>query len=447
MMKKVVNIGMVWIGIIFLILSAMQQLLVNYLPATAVITMVVSVLLAYTNKSNKKIWIPLCVIAAVNILGVLINRYTMLEILGIISFATGIVFVVAGLIQKFKAQKRMVTNVLAIIGSVLVVFASGFLNFTALRPDITMVMMGNSVSPVLNVTDAQQSERTLEDGTRLISDVCYDTQLPNGYLDIYHTTKGENAPTLIFIHGGGYLWGDKASGDPNAENTNFSNSTGGRFLAEGYNVVQMNYALAPDYPFPAAIKQLNRGLDFLVKNGDKYGLDMERVVIGGGSAGGNLAGTLINIQTNAEYAKVVGETAVIDASCIKAGVFEGGLFDNSRFGKTGSVMVDWSFTQLGRAYLGINELAANKKVVTPSNVLDYVTASFPASFISDGNTGTFNDQAEDMHTLLDGFGVPNELCIFPKEEASLAHGFEESGSEYADRVFERMFAFLNENME
>lgn len=439
------QVGFLGMGLTYLILSAAQQLLVNKLFLTAMVTIILSALFAYMHKNDTKLMAGLAGVGACNIIGLFLNRYTVLEILGLISFATGIILIITGL-RIYGKKKSKVKMVIACVGSLILFAMAAFLNFTAVFPTKVMVMMGSSVQPVENVWSAQQEETVMEDGTTLLSNVQYDDAAPNGFLDIYYTTKSENAPTLIFIHGGGYLWGDKASGDPNAENSSFDISTGGRFLAEGYNVVQMNYVLAieKDYRFPAAIKQLNRGLGYLVEHADELNLDMTRVVIGGGSAGGNLAGTLINIQTNPEYASLVGENAMIDKQYILAGVFEGGLFDNSRFGNTGSAMVDWSFLQLGRAYLGINELATNKEVVTPTNVLDYVTKDFVPSFLSDGNTGTFNEQAEDMAALLDSYGVPNELSFFDKSEAVLAHGFEESGSEYADQAFERMFAFLDQ---
>jgi len=441
--KSVTPGKLVLIGVLYMILSLLQQFMVNKLVITAAVVIVASALIAWYLKTEGKLFIVPIAAGVLNLPGLFIRRYTMVEILGLVTFAVGIFFAVLGIVRLFKVKAGRGKKIGAICGAAFVFLLAGFLNFTAVFPMRTMILMGKP----LNITIAEQSESTLEDGIRLISNVQYDSEMPNGFLDIYYTSEdSENAPVLIWIHGGGYMWGDKEAGDPNAENSNFESSTGGRFLAQGYNVVQMNYVLAvsKDYRFPAAIKQLNRGLKFLADHGEEYGLNMENVVIGGASAGGNLAGTLINIQTNPDYAAVVGETAAIDASCIKAGVFEGGLFDNSRFGRTGSVIVDWSFLQLGRSYLGINELATNEEVVKPSNVLDWVSADFVPSFISDGNSGTFTDQAVDMSELLTGYGIPNELCTFSKEEATLIHGYEESGSEFADKTFERMFEFLEE---
>jgi len=186
----------------------------------------------------------------------------MVEILGLIAFAVGIFFAVFGIVRLFKEKAGRGKKTGVIFGTAVVFLLAGFLNFTAVFPARSMIFMGNPH----NITSAEQTEGTLEDGTRIIRNIQYDSEEINGFLDIYYTSEdSENAPVLIWIHGGGYLWGDKAMGDPNAANSGFSSSTGGRFLAQGYNVVQMNYvlALSKDYRFPAAVKQLNRGLKFL----------------------------------------------------------------------------------------------------------------------------------------------------------------------------------------
>ena len=80
-------------------------------------------------------------------------------------------------------------------------------------------------------------------------DVQYDRSLPNGYLDIYYPADMANSKplTVIYIHGGGYIWGDKASGDPNAGNNAFDASLTYQLVDAGYPVISMNYALAPEY--------------------------------------------------------------------------------------------------------------------------------------------------------------------------------------------------------
>lgn len=450
-------------GFAYLIVGLLQQFLVNHLPLTATIAIVVSLVGMFTilltkeeklklrfPKEDKKqftLFIIFACIAFLNFIGYFINRFIMLSVLGIIAFIAGIGITVMGIIGYFiKGKKIFVKIVCPILGCILFLI-SGFFSLTTIAPATTMSLFGSAImgSESSNVVTAEQKESVLDDGTKLLSDVQYDAEIPNGFLDIYYTTKTSsgNVPTFIFIHGGGYVWGDKVIGDPNMIKEGPTDLITTNFLKQGYNVVQMNYALAPKYQFPLAIKQLNRGLRFLVQKGNEYGLDMNNIIISGGSAGGNLAGLLVNIQTNPDYAKIIDETAVINPECIKGVYFLAALYDNSRFGSTGSVTVDWMFTQLGRLYLGTNELKNNKNVVTPSNVTEYMTAAFPPTFISDGNTGTFCDQAFDAYLKLKELGVDTEINYYPKNVAELTHGYEGNDNRYSEIMYDRLFDFLS----
>ena len=439
---------MVLIGVLYLAAGILQQFLVNKLYLTASFAIAVSIFGIALKKDNKKLCALFTTVAILNFIGYFLDRFTWLSILGIISFILGIIFTVIGFIGLCKKKSNVILMILLAVVSCVLVFAGGFLSLTTVKPEMTMSVFASVImgSDPENITEAVQKESTLEDGTVLISDIQYDTEDPNGFLDIYYAknTESEAAPTFLFIHGGGYAWGDKVSGDPNMAKEGPADLITTNVLAKGYNVVQINYALAPEYKFPVAIKQLNRGLDFLVQHGAEYGLDMSRVVISGGSAGGNLAGLLVNIQTNPEYAALIDEHAVINPDCIKGVYFMAALFNNSKFGCTGDPVVDWMFTQLGRLYLKTNELKTDSDSVMPTNVTEYITEDFPPAFISDGNTGTFDAQAYEAYEKLVELGVKVRISYFPAYEAKLGHGYEGSDTKYSRIMYKELFEFLDQ---
>ncbi len=101
------------------------------------------------------------------------------------------------------------------------------------------------------------------------------------------------------------------------------------------------------------------------------------------------------------------------------------------------------FYQLSRLYLGTNELQQTNDVISSSNVTDYVTENFPPTFISDGNHGSFYDQAFVLNAQLIKLGVPVTLNYFPESVAGqLGHGFEEGDSEMAQLTFNHFIQFL-----
>jgi len=90
-------------------------------------------------------------------------------------------------------------------------------------------------------------------------------------------------PTLLYFHGGGWVLGNLESHDVIC-----------RALAAraGFAVVSVDYRLAPEHPFPAAITDAMAALAWLAAEGPARGLDADRIAVGGDSAGGNIAAAL-----------------------------------------------------------------------------------------------------------------------------------------------------------
>ncbi|VQW79266.1 lipase [Streptococcus pneumoniae] len=248
---------------------------------------------------------------------------------------------------------------------------------------------------------------TVSEGNQLLENIQYGTELPNSYLDII-LPKGDNInsrPTYLFFHGGGFVAGDKMQGDPN-QVSEYSASLYHfeEMVKAGYNVVTVNYALASQYSYPTAIKQISDAVAFLEKNAEKYQLNMNEVVIAGSSAGGNLAAEFVTIQANPSYAKEINVTPVMDLSQIKAAVLEVPALDPNRVGKTQrtSIIEDYVFGQAIAAYMRQSVISPDRELYASRNLIDKVTADFPPVFITDGNLGSFMDQSHgylaDIHS-------------------------------------------------
>ncbi len=99
-------------------------------------------------------------------------------------------------------------------------------------------------------------------------------------LDLYGSGQGERKPVLLFVHGGGFVSGDK--GDEGA----WANANVGRMAASlGMVGAVMNYRLAPEHQWPCASEDVGLALDWLRANVVSHGGDTERIVLMGTSAG------------------------------------------------------------------------------------------------------------------------------------------------------------------
>jgi len=104
---------------------------------------------------------------------------------------------------------------------------------------------------------------------------------PGGDIPVrIYTPEGEGLPILLYFHGGGWVAGSVDA----VENI-------GRGIADraGCIVINVDYRLAPEHPFPAGVEDWYAALRWAAENGRELGGDPSRIVVAGDSAGGNFA--------------------------------------------------------------------------------------------------------------------------------------------------------------
>jgi alpha-L-fucosidase 2 len=127
-------------------------------------------------------------------------------------------------------------------------------------------------------------------------------------MDYYAPAGPGPHPVAIIIHGGGFIGGTSKNG---------SEAYCADFLAPaGYAVFSINYRLAPKYPYPAMVEDVQRAIRFIRAHASDWSADPKRITLVGGSAGGylsNMAGLLNSPGDKAAKDPVDRESARVQA--------------------------------------------------------------------------------------------------------------------------------------
>lgn len=153
-----------------------------------------------------------------------------------------------------------------------------------MTPDLRKALeeLGREITPpMLNGTTALFAP--LAKGSDPLVEVTRDLEYgedPRHKLDVFRKADTTGAPVLVFVHGGGFVMGDKRSAD-----TPFYDNIGTAAALAGYVGVNITYRLAPAHQFPAGPEDLGAVVRWLKANVAQYGGDPDKIVLSGQSAG------------------------------------------------------------------------------------------------------------------------------------------------------------------
>ncbi len=118
-------------------------------------------------------------------------------------------------------------------------------------------------------------------------------------LRIYRPSNApQPSPCVLYIHGGGFVKGSLESGDAIAWG-----------IADqiGVVVVSVDYRLAPEHPYPAAVEDCYATAKYISARGPALGVDATRLAVWGDSAGGNLAAALCLMARDRREPRIVAQ--------------------------------------------------------------------------------------------------------------------------------------------
>jgi acetyl esterase len=223
-------------------------------------------------------------------------------------------------------------------------------------------------------------------------------------LDVYRPAKkGKDRPAVVLIHGGGWRAGDKRV---------FADQ-GNQLAERGFVAFSVNYRLAPDHPYPAAVDDVEAAVVWVRTHADDYGVDADRIGALGGSAGGHLTGMLATI----------GDGPLDRGHRIAAGVSWSGPMD----------LESIAVAPMVQAFVGCAPDACADKYADASPIVHVDKSDAPMLLVNSTNELVPQTQADTMKAALDAAGVANQEIVLPGRAHARA---------YTGRVWDQTVAFL-----
>lgn len=270
----------------------------------------------------------------------------------------------------------------------------------------------------------------------VLPDVPYPSQYRSNALDIYYPKDARSPrPTIVWIHGGSFVAGDKAG-------TAYWCTL---MASKGYAVVSMNYETAPEARYPAPVVQMTEVCEHLSSLAELCpALDARRLIIGGDSAGAQIASQFLALQTNPELARLAGIRQSVPPSALQAALLYCGPYDIKRLAEAKGTIGRFFMNQLGWAYIGERKWMQSAKARQASTV-DHITARYPPVFVTDGNTGSFESHGRELEARLRSANVKVASLFFPPSEGVVHHEYQfKLDTPQARTCLDMTLAFLDE---
>jgi acetyl esterase/lipase len=285
---------------------------------------------------------------------------------------------------------------------------------------------------------------TFPGGVVGLADLTYST-VP-GYrpltLDLYRSANSASPrPLVIYVHGGGWQSGHTRHSGA------FENwpDTLASIAARGYVVASLEYRLSGEAPFPAAIQDVKAAIRWLRNHSREHGIDPARVVIWGGSAGGQLAalaGTSCGVKP-LDPKPASPETS----DCVQGVIAWYGIFDFEALARSPEAMGADGAAAADSApsrYLGCTLPKCAPAILQSASAASYLDAQ-DAPFLlihGDGDRVVPVAQSRDFLARLKKSGVSAELLEFPEVDHSFIGRNADATRRASVQAFEKSLAFI-----
>ena len=252
-------------------------------------------------------------------------------------------------------------------------------------------------------------------------DIPYGSAFGDAKLDVYLPKDTQRAlPVLLWVHGGGYIGGDKSGIEPWAHEI---------VSKANIAVVCVNYNLAPLSRYPIPLYQICEAIDYLTRHESELLLDTNRLIIGGDSAGAQIAAQYASLS----FDETLRNRLKIPATALKnlsGTVLCCGFYDCRKAYSSLFPAIRTFLT----AYTG----KSRGKFSDEMNLLSRLDRGFYDTFVLCGTSDPFFNQAKNLAAALESKNISVEK-FFPRAR----HEFQfEIGKKNSAAAIEKIAEFI-----
>ena len=230
-----------------------------------------------------------------------------------------------------------------------------------------------------------------------VEDQVIDGQIP---IRIYRpASQAAPQPVILYFHGGGWVLGNIQTHDGVCRHL---------ARATGCVVISVDYRLAPEHKYPAALNDAYAATAYVSQHAEELGIDAQRLIVAGDSAGGNLAAA-VSLKSRDENGPKIAQQILIypviepnfqTASYVAFGEGHGLTKDS----------MQWFWEQY------MDEDSVDRKYLCLANAN---TNGLPPTFVLTAEYDVLRDEGENYATRLRASGVATQLKRYP----GMLHGF------------------------
>jgi acetyl esterase len=214
-------------------------------------------------------------------------------------------------------------------------------------------------------------------------------------------TKDGLAPCLVFFHGGGWVIGNLETHDVVCR----------KLAHEGeLIVISVDYRLAPEHKFPAAVEDAITATSWIAANAKQLGIDANRLMVGGDSAGGNLAAVV------SLHARDHGGPAIAGQMLVYPGTDFSRKHPSHREPETSVLLTHSVIGWFANHYMGDADIAEDWRA-SPARAKTF--AGLPPAYVLTAGADPLRDEGDEYAARLKDAGVGVTYKHFPGQ----FHGF------------------------